>query len=86
MDFKELVTFNYFRTPNHYLVLPCCCDELQVLAGTFKVVPLEKQVQMLKELSAHKGWNPGRDLKRLQQRVQKILNNWTDLYRSAMGN
>lgn len=54
--------------------------------GSFKVVPLEKQVHMLKELSAHKGWNPGRDLKRLQQRVQKILSNWTDFYRAAMGN
>ncbi|XP_075906886.1 uncharacterized protein C3orf20-like isoform X2 [Nelusetta ayraudi] len=53
--------------------------------GTFKVIPLEKQVQMLKELSAHKGWNPGWDLKRLQQRVQKTLNNWTDFYRAAMG-
>lgn len=54
--------------------------------GAFKVIPLEKQVQMLKELSAHKGWNPGWDLKKLQQRVQKTLNNWTDFYRTAMGN
>lgn len=66
-------------------MLRCCCDELQLFPGPYKVVPLEKQVQILKELSAHKGWNPGRDLRRLEQRVEKIMKNWTDFYRSAMG-
>lgn len=66
--------------------MPRCCDESQVHGGAFKVVPHEKQVQMLQELSALKGWNPGRDLQRLQQRVQQILSNWIDFYRSAMGN
>lgn len=60
-------------------------DERQ---GPWKVLSLEKQVEILKELSAckAKGENLGRDLRRLQHRVQIILNNWMDFYRVAVGN
>lgn len=60
----------------------------QVSVRSREVLQMVREVEGLEELSTQRrrGGHVGRELKRLQQRVRNILDDWMDYYRVAIGN
>lgn len=69
------------------MIYHACNDVWQVSVCSQEVLQMVKEVEGLEELTAQRrrGGQAGRELRRLQQRVQHNVKDWLDYYRVATG-